>query len=702
MSTTGIVSKVAARVSQAVHGTKYPLYREWLADRGNKHLNFDLTHLQPIINAVQRLADGDVQAVHIKSPPRHGKSETGIKHAILWVMERFPGIECMFLTHTGTKALATSTEIRQMALELGILSQDTQAANFWKLKNGSSLRVFGAGQAIHGFNADAIFVDDPIEGQEQAESLTYRESQWTWWMGNVMMRRKNKTWIIFIYTAHHYDDLGYRVLGLQQELGWEQISLPCERTDDVDDPLLNRPTTGDARWLSPITDTTPGLFTPERYEGIKSAYLNSGMAHMWWGHFQCRPSAKEGYSIKPDNIEIIDEVPEGVERDTRAYDLASASSTKSDETVGARGCKHNIYMIVSDVLHGKWEPGARDQTIATTARLDGTQVHIRLPKDPGEAGIRTIAALSPMLDGYSYEFKPPAPLSKKARAEGFASAVNRGLVKFVKASWNQHVKDQLRQFPLGAHDDVVDALTDLYAEVMLSQQFRFAFDPNIHVYDTRKFVNMNGGVYDELALLTDEILFKRWGSLVFGTSDQQGSWLYLFAANPMGQRFVYEEIQMAGFDLQSQVKKGMDSCKVWDWKPGQSNPIFCDPRLKDPGAKGMSRHRELAQAGLPMYFAKDDPLGGWSMIEMLLGKKADNGMPMLMVHERCKHLVAYLSSTPRDDKYREDVNPRWIGRSALDALRFGVHSNIRPPQSLDIPKPERKEDKESAWQTTKL
>jgi predicted phage terminase large subunit-like protein len=401
--------------------------------------------------------------------------------------------------------------------------------------------------------------------------------------------------------------------------------------------------------------------------------------YIWESTYQCQAVNQGGGAVKVDLIQLVTDLPL-FQKEARAWDLASSQSTAADETVGARGGKDengDFYLI--DVVHGRWEPGTRDQTIVSQAAFDGTTVSIRLPRDPAEAGERTEASLTPMLDGYSFVFKRPL-LSKQDRAQPMASAVQRGKFKMLVAPWNEHVLEQLRKFPLGEHDDIVDAIADCYAEVMLSSNSMFDFRRDVHVYASDWFQDIFGGGLEEIDLLQDEELFTRWAGYRFATASNEGSWMYLLAKDAFGAIYVYDEIQMMGCRLEDQADILKGRFKAWQWD-GHS-PIFSDPRLKGADSDGLSRWTKFSRLGIPMYSAKDDPVEGWSMIDSLLA--IVGGQPKLRVHERCKHLIAYLSTTPRDQKHSEDIDQKWIGAGSLNALRFALHSRVRGPENKSV------------------
>ncbi len=47
--------------------------------------------------------------------------------------------------------------------------------------------------------------------------------------------------------------------------------------------------------------------------------------------------------------------------------------------------------------------------------------------------------------------------SKELRADPFSSQANAGNVKIVRGKWNKKYIEELRQFPRGKNDDMVDA-----------------------------------------------------------------------------------------------------------------------------------------------------------------------------------------------------------------------------------------------------
>lgn len=70
-----------------------------------------------------------------------------------------------------------------------------------------------------------------------------------------------------------------------------------------------------------------------------------------------------------------------------------------------------------------------------------------------------------MLAGYPVGSSPESG-DKITRAEPLAAQINTGNVLVLKRSWNDAMREEMRMFPNGAHDDQVDALSRAFMELM--------------------------------------------------------------------------------------------------------------------------------------------------------------------------------------------------------------------------------------------
>lgn len=168
------------------------------------------------------------------------------------------------------------------------------------------------------------------------------------------------------------------------------------------------------------------------------------------------------------------EVPPGL-RYCRAWDLA-ATEGGGDWTcgplVGVLGTYPDVRVWVTEYEREQWASNKVRDLLKSTAARDGRGVRIRLPQDPGQAGKAQAEQLRTDLKGYLLTILPVSG-DKATRAEGFAGAVNRGNVTFVRGEWNRPVREVLRKFRPDVSeqlDDDVDALADGFNEAAQTRE----------------------------------------------------------------------------------------------------------------------------------------------------------------------------------------------------------------------------------------
>ena len=113
---------------------------------------------------------------------------------------------------------------------------------------------------------------------------------------------------------------------------------------------------------------------------------------------------------------------------------------------------------MEDVVRLRGGPEDVERSILATAKRDGRAVRIGLPQDPGQAGKQQIQYLTRLLAG-SVVVSSLESGSKETRAAAVAAQCNIGNVSVLRSGWNRAFLEELRDFPNGAKDDQVDALS---------------------------------------------------------------------------------------------------------------------------------------------------------------------------------------------------------------------------------------------------
>ena len=155
----------------------------------------------------------------------------------------------------------------------------------------------------------------------------------------------------------------------------------------------------------------------------------------------------------------------------RYWDLAATipdDSNDPDWTAGAKVGMFQGIFYISDVQRFRQTPMMVEDRIRRAAQMDSTRTSIRMEQEPGASGVLAIDHYArTVLLGYDFRgIKSTGP--KEERANPLASAAERGHVKLVRSEWNGPFLDELESFPLGSHDDQIDAASGAYSELAVA------------------------------------------------------------------------------------------------------------------------------------------------------------------------------------------------------------------------------------------
>jgi len=179
------------------------------------------------------------------------------------------------------------------------------------------------------------------------------------------------------------------------------------------------------------------------------------------GNWKVRPAA--GMYFRREWFEVVERAPPGIS--VRNWDLAATEPTaltpNPDWTAGIKLVEHDGVTYVTDVRHVQKKPAGVEKLILHTAGLDGVATKIIMEQEPGSSGKITTDHYARLLKGYSFKGVPSSK-AKELRAGPASAAAENGLIKVVRADWNNIFLDELEAFPEGDHDDIVDALSGGY------------------------------------------------------------------------------------------------------------------------------------------------------------------------------------------------------------------------------------------------
>src|SRR5699024_7302941 len=283
---------------------------------------------------------------------------------------------------------------------------------------------------------DVLIIDDPIKNAKEALSSTVKESLWSWYTSTAMSRMSQNSGQIIMATRWALDDLTGRVLNRYDRATDLRYQAICEDGE----PLI------------------PHLLSLDNLLDTKETYSD----YFWSAMYMQHPIAETGGDINVDMIEVIDAPPARMDM-VRGWDLA-ASKHAGDWTAGVKiGIYEGLTYLV-DAVHIQENAHEVMQRIRSVARAD--ECMQSFPQDPGSAGKSVISWIAQNLHGEIFTSSPESG-SKLVRSMPFAAQVNAGNVRMVRGKWNDAVIDELRYFPIGQHDDIVDAISRAYNHLAL-------------------------------------------------------------------------------------------------------------------------------------------------------------------------------------------------------------------------------------------
>ena len=290
---------------------------------------------------------------------------------------------------------------------------------------------------------NCLFIDDPVKNREEAESQTYRDKIWDWFLSTAFTRLEPRGVCIIIMTRWHLDDLSGRILE-NEELNkiCKVISFPAIAIKDGKNRKLGEPL-----WIK--------RFNLDALQSIKSAIG----PYEWQALYQGSPILTENQEFNPQWYKKIKE--EEVEkmncRRVLTIDTAMSKQTYSDNTgfCDNRINKENFWHLKA------WKKKIGPEELVEDLFALYEQNHYDV------IGIEKTAyleGLKPFLDAEQRKrarFLPIMELSHKQTAKEIRI---RGLIPRYASGSVFHIENQCSvleeeqmNFPFAITDDVLDA-----------------------------------------------------------------------------------------------------------------------------------------------------------------------------------------------------------------------------------------------------
>lgn len=239
-----------------------------------------------LVWAIEQAQAGKLDGLIVSMPPQHGKSELCSKHLPAWYLGNYPDHRVILTSYEADFAGSWGKKARDLLERFGDLfgvavSRNSSAKNRWDLEGREGgMTTAGVGGAITGKGAHLLIVDDPLKNDEEARSPQHRQKQWEWWQSVASTRLRPGALSLVVQTRWNRDDLTGRLIKESKENGqrWHVVKPPALAEEN--DPLGRTP--GEALW--------PEMYTREYLEKVRAGKTN----YYWRAMYQQDPVAEGG------------------------------------------------------------------------------------------------------------------------------------------------------------------------------------------------------------------------------------------------------------------------------------------------------------------------------------------------------------------------------------------------------------------------
>jgi len=423
-------------------------------------------HIDLLAEYLEVVTAGEVQYLLITVPPRSMKS---LLVSILWPTWEWiqrPGGRWIFASYA--EGLATKHSIdRRTVLQsawyqarwadrVQLASDQNVKGEFQNTKRGVMLAT-SVGGSVTGKGGDRIVVDD-LHNPQQAASDAQRETAVTYFRETLSTRRNsNKTGaIIVVMQRLHERDLAACCLDLE----FTHVSLPAEaeaRTEILFPRSGRRRVREPGDLLWPARDGRAELDLLQRQLG-SAAYA---------GQYQQRPAPADGLIFERDWFQYYDELPSAY-RWLQSWDMTFKGQSSADYVVGLQAVHEGADIYLVDRVKGQWTFAQTCQQVLTLRQKYPCTGEILI--EDAANGPAIVNVLSRKVPGVIAVTPEGGKIARAQAAQPLVEAGNIWLPNprphgrlIPQREWVDDFVHQCCMFPTGAHDDDVDAFSQLVA-----------------------------------------------------------------------------------------------------------------------------------------------------------------------------------------------------------------------------------------------
>lgn len=415
----------------------------------------DAPHHRLIARHLEMVERGEITRLMITMPPRHGKSMLASEFFPAWYMGRNPDHYVVTATYAqeladdfGRKVKNQIEDVGYQAVFPGVgLADDSKSAKRFHIEGSvggyehattqrGAFYAVGVGGPLTGRGAHLLLIDDPVKNREEADSEVMRKKVKDWYTSTAYTRLMPGGRIVIIQTRWHEDDLSGWLLEEHQHEGWTILNLPA-----IDDD-------GNALW--------PEQYDIEALERIKRALPPRD----WSALYQQRPAPETGDYFKREWIIPVDVIPPLAEMMVYGGSDYAVTADGGDYTVHAViGVSSEDRMYLLDLWRSQ---SSSDRWVDSFCDLVRKWKPVGWAEETGQikSGVGPFL-VKRMLETEAYTAREQFPTrgDKAVRAQSIRGRMAmQGLHVPRDAPWVADFTTELMSFPVGVHDDQVDAI----------------------------------------------------------------------------------------------------------------------------------------------------------------------------------------------------------------------------------------------------
>ncbi len=501
--TKNCLALISAEIIQARRNTGAQSPQQFAEAYLPSHCNLPFSRMhEEVFLLLKEITEKRNARVAIAAPRGHAKSTIIALAYPLWCVLYGKETFVVIVSNTSDQAILRLNDIKKQLENNPLLLSDFpevcggKKPTPWRnnrilLANGAMISAYGAGQELRGVkkgkDRPGLIIGDDLDNLEQVREEQQREKLRLWFAGTLMNAGHPGTNFVMTGNVLHYDSLLANLLDPIRSLGW--IARKYKAIEKFSDrPELWQEWSSIFRGLSEFGGETGPEAAKAYFQANRDAMLE-GTQVLWpqredyhslmvmlerdgtntfYREKQNEPLDPDTCIFREENFRYWDHQYENPQQLIQSLGENARFSAACDPSMGKgkSGDYSAIIIVVKDkrdgihyVIAADIARRTPDQTIERIIEYCRMYPIARFAFEKNQFQEIMLDNLTrrAQLTGVRFNGRPiNSQTNKQARIAGLESLVTQGLIVFSRR--HQILLEQLRQFPLGKHDDGPDAL----------------------------------------------------------------------------------------------------------------------------------------------------------------------------------------------------------------------------------------------------